>query len=640
MDITTSQGSRYQGQLRSVGEQDEGFIVLKNARQLASGNPSTENGEHVSPEMNIQLKDITEAQGTKSGTSSSISRNHTKASQKNSAWKTDTDISGQAPVRERVLQAWQPPPDEEGFGIEDNTSISDKNESSSKKWDQFAANEKLFGVKSQWDEDMYTHKLDTSKPDFARRKIEAERLAREIEQSASTNTHIMEERGQAIDDSGLTEEDKYSGVQRSANAWVPPARRAPAIANLPAPRESPIDPAIISSQLAKPGTSGHRSIHSVVTTPRASTGQAQPLKEAPGTGSRTVTPIESDIMTRFKQFATNERDRLSVKKAATFKKEKDGRLQDLLAFSKDFKLNTPVPADLIPILAKDKAKQEAIVQRAASTSNSPASSHPASTVVSEESTFPSTPESLRSRVEKARQSPAQITPKPFKKAPQAEAKKLKPSAAEFKPFNPAASSFTPAQSQNPATISSPALSTTSSQPRQSNFSADASSFFPKKPKPLAERTPILEQYDPFKTYAEKHPDASTDIETPLKVDPSWPSENSNSITDPPGDSRRSHQEEEQYSSPLQSFVPGPPSQMLFVGSPQQAHGFQPQGYYKQSQQYMSAPPGQYVQYQGGAAYVTPQYMYQSVPGYGVRAMQTIPGYLPQQYGYPVPQCKN
>ena len=44
--------------------------------------------------------------------------------------------------------------------------------------------------------------------------------------------------------------------------------------------------------------------------------------------------------------------------------DKNVKLNDLRGFSKNFKLNTPVPKDLVPILAKDPKKQEAILENA------------------------------------------------------------------------------------------------------------------------------------------------------------------------------------------------------------------------------------------------------------------------------------
>jgi hypothetical protein len=77
-------------------------------------------------------------------------------------------------------------------------------------WDQFRANEELFNVQATYDENLYTTELDKSQIDS--RKIRAaERIAKEIETTASTNIHIAEERGHVVE-TDFDEEDRYSGV--------------------------------------------------------------------------------------------------------------------------------------------------------------------------------------------------------------------------------------------------------------------------------------------------------------------------------------------------------------------------------------------------------------------------------------------
>lgn len=65
-------------------------------------------------------------------------------------------------------------------------------------------------------------------------------------------------------------------------------------------------------------------------------------------------PIETEIANTFRQFAMVEKDKLVAKKQALQKKEKDGRLADLMKFHQTFKLNVPVPPDLVPLLSKTK----------------------------------------------------------------------------------------------------------------------------------------------------------------------------------------------------------------------------------------------------------------------------------------------
>jgi PAB1-binding protein PBP1 len=47
-------------------------------------------------------------------------------------------------------------------------------------WDQFVANEQLFGVTTSFDEAAYTTKLDRSAPDFKERERKAQQIADEI----------------------------------------------------------------------------------------------------------------------------------------------------------------------------------------------------------------------------------------------------------------------------------------------------------------------------------------------------------------------------------------------------------------------------------------------------------------------------
>lgn len=77
-------------------------------------------------------------------------------------------------------------------------------------WDQFKANSELFNVNATFDENLYTTELDKSQID-SRKIAEAERIAREIETTTSSNIHIAEERGQAVE-TDYDEEDRYSGV--------------------------------------------------------------------------------------------------------------------------------------------------------------------------------------------------------------------------------------------------------------------------------------------------------------------------------------------------------------------------------------------------------------------------------------------
>jgi PAB1-binding protein PBP1 len=123
------------------------------------------------------------------------------------SFRTDTAISGNRHQGERTLKRWVP--DE---SIETDSSLeSARNKSSSAGWDQFAANERLFGLKTDYDETIYTTPIDKSHPEYDRRYAEADKKAREIENSLTNNRHVAEERitdNVTADGSGLDEEDK------------------------------------------------------------------------------------------------------------------------------------------------------------------------------------------------------------------------------------------------------------------------------------------------------------------------------------------------------------------------------------------------------------------------------------------------
>jgi PAB1-binding protein PBP1 len=123
-----------------------------------------------------------------------------------STFRTDTAISGNKFQGERTLQRWVP--DE---NIAADMSLGGNKGADGAGWDQFATNERLFGLKTDYDENIYTTAIDKSHPDYKKRYADADRKAREIEKSSAFNSHVAEERiadNTTMDESGLDEEDK------------------------------------------------------------------------------------------------------------------------------------------------------------------------------------------------------------------------------------------------------------------------------------------------------------------------------------------------------------------------------------------------------------------------------------------------
>ena len=83
--------------------------------------------------------------------------------------------------------------------------------------------------------------------------------------------------------------------------------------------------------------------------------------------------VETEVLNSFRQFTASEKMKVQDVRRSRASADKAVKLNDLKKFSTNFKLLTPVPKDLIPILAKDEGKQREIVQKAqriAETSNS------------------------------------------------------------------------------------------------------------------------------------------------------------------------------------------------------------------------------------------------------------------------------
>ena len=80
-----------------------------------------------------------------------------------------------------------------------------------KQWDQFAVNERQFGITTTYDENIYTTVIDKSHPQYKERLAKADKAAKEIENSATTTSHHAEERQMnptGVDDTGDDEEEK------------------------------------------------------------------------------------------------------------------------------------------------------------------------------------------------------------------------------------------------------------------------------------------------------------------------------------------------------------------------------------------------------------------------------------------------
>ena len=110
-----------------------------------------------------------------------------------SGFRSDTEISGSKAGQERELKPWVAPP-ETGVGQALESSMS------SGSWDQFQTNENLFGVTSDYNEDMYTTRIDKSHPNYRQREAAAQRMALRMGDSSA---------GESNEAANFDEEERY-----------------------------------------------------------------------------------------------------------------------------------------------------------------------------------------------------------------------------------------------------------------------------------------------------------------------------------------------------------------------------------------------------------------------------------------------
>ncbi|CAI9114387.1 OLC1v1015104C1 [Oldenlandia corymbosa var. corymbosa] len=126
----------------------------------------------------------------------------------------DSFISQSSRVdQERELERWVPEDDDPGRPELENIFDGHWDRG----WDQFRVNETLFGVKSTFDEELYTTKLEKG-PQTKELEKEASRIAREIEGEDTRDIHQAEERGiKLLEKFEIDEESRYSSVLRGVD---------------------------------------------------------------------------------------------------------------------------------------------------------------------------------------------------------------------------------------------------------------------------------------------------------------------------------------------------------------------------------------------------------------------------------------
>ncbi|KAJ0531308.1 putative LsmAD domain, ataxin-2, ataxin 2, SM domain-containing protein [Helianthus annuus] len=219
VEVQVVDGSLFTGIFHATNAEKDFGIILKMARVTKAGssrgqkNISDSVQKHPSKTLIIPAKELVQIVAksvpvTRDGLVNEFQNNQLHDIM------IDSSISQSRHVDlERELKPWVPDDDNSECPELDNTFDRHWNRG----WDQFEANAALFGVKSTFNEELYTTKLDRG-PQMRELEKEALRLAREIEGEDTQDLHLAEERGIHFHDKfDLDEETKYSSVFRGVD---------------------------------------------------------------------------------------------------------------------------------------------------------------------------------------------------------------------------------------------------------------------------------------------------------------------------------------------------------------------------------------------------------------------------------------
>ncbi|CAB4255759.1 similar to Saccharomyces cerevisiae YGR178C PBP1 Component of glucose deprivation induced stress granules, involved in P-body-dependent granule assembly [Maudiozyma barnettii] len=388
--VTTASGSKYSGILAACNlESIDGLdIVLKKPTLVSSLGSDIKAKKDLGETLllksdnvaELELKNINLGLDGKTGITTPVATPKTEKIAKGAnQFRTDVDISNVRATKERELQRWTP--DEGDFMA---TEKSQTLEEASSTWDQFSVNEKKFGIKSTYDEHFYTTRINRNDPNYQQKLKEAQKLADEIEkQGTSGNIHIAEDRGIIVDDSGMDEEDLYSGVDRrgdellaslksnakpsttvKSNKYVPPTLR-----NQP----HHMDPAIISSSAIK--VTGGNIISENKSSTKTTTTESvkkntisNDTKDTTKPTKENVRPkahlknVDEEIKKQLKEIKrqSGRSDHSSKTKALPANKtSKEAQIEELKNFAQKFKVPYDVPKDMNDVLRKPSVSLKA-----------------------------------------------------------------------------------------------------------------------------------------------------------------------------------------------------------------------------------------------------------------------------------------
>ncbi|XP_057771030.1 polyadenylate-binding protein-interacting protein 4-like isoform X2 [Salvia miltiorrhiza] len=213
VEVQVHDGSVFSGIFHAISGDDYG-VILKMAYSVKIGSQGKKNisdsSKPPSKTLIIPARDLVQVIAKdvpviRDGFLSELQR------EKQQELMTDSCISQSRHVEAgRELERWVPDEDDPGCPELENIFDGPWNRG----WDQFEVNKTLFGVKSTFDEELYTTKLDRG-PQTRELEREALKIAREIEGEQTLDIHLAEERGIQVDGNiEMDEETRFSSVYR------------------------------------------------------------------------------------------------------------------------------------------------------------------------------------------------------------------------------------------------------------------------------------------------------------------------------------------------------------------------------------------------------------------------------------------
>lgn len=339
-------------------------------------------------------------------------------------FRTDSDISGGLAIRERNLQRWEPSATDPSLEVSlESTGAAgwDQFEANKRLFGATTSyDENLYTTRIDRSDPLYKQK-EAEAARIAREIENSETDNPHVREERGLTIEGDEEEKY----SGVRRDDTNFPPLQSGqpNKYTPPARRAagqqqsavsrpsadssarpdaasqePPVSKTEVPSDAPQEK---QSQPAKPSTTSRpgateqaaptaptattTTTATATTTASTAATTTAPSTTAPTTTASTTTSsittasttapkragaenatsnVETEVLDHFRQFANSEKLKMQERRRNQASYDRTIKLNELMKFSKNFKLATPVPRDLVPILAKDPSKQEEIIERA------------------------------------------------------------------------------------------------------------------------------------------------------------------------------------------------------------------------------------------------------------------------------------